>query len=128
MIRIFIVDDSVGFATLADAWLGAQGDLEVVGSASTSVEAIGAVRPVAPDVLLLDRLLPQPEHSTAVYEYVRSELPATAIVLLSGMPDEVLAEEAKRVGADGHVSKATDANGLVAAIRAAFNARQSLTP
>jgi DNA-binding NarL/FixJ family response regulator len=119
MVRVFIADDSLGFGTLAAAWLDGFDDLEVVGTARTAADALRDVVDGAPDVVLLDRLLPQPEHSAEILAHIRAHLPRTAVVLLSGMPEDDLAHEARALDADGHVSKATDADGLAAAVRRA---------
>jgi DNA-binding NarL/FixJ family response regulator len=117
VLRVFIADDSLGFGTLAAAWLEATADIEVVGTARSAHEAIAAVGEAAPDVVILDRLLPQPEHSEEVLAHVRAQLPAAAVLLVSGMPDEELAGEARTAGADGHVSKAANADALADAVR-----------
>ncbi|HMJ32683.1 MAG TPA: response regulator [Baekduia sp.] len=117
MLRVFIADDSLGFGTLAAAWLEATDDLEVVGTARSAHEAIAALGEAAPDVVVLDRLLPQPEHSEEVLAHVRANLPAAGVLLVSGMPDEELAGQARTAGADGHVSKAANADALADAVR-----------
>ena len=129
MLRVFIADDSLGFGTLAAAWLEAHDDIEVVGSARSAGEAIAALTPAAaPDVVILDRLLPQPEHSEEVLAHVRAELPDAAVLLVSGMPDEDLAGEARTAGADGHVSKAANADALSDAVRRVAAARRGAKP
>jgi DNA-binding NarL/FixJ family response regulator len=125
VLRVFIADDSLGFGTLAAAWLEATDDLEVVGTARSASEAIALLGAAAPDVIILDRLLPQPEHSEEVLAHVRETLPATAVLLVSGMPDEELADEARTAGADGHVSKAANAEALADAVRRVASARRA---
>jgi DNA-binding NarL/FixJ family response regulator len=117
VLRVFIADDSLGFGTLASAWLEAHEDIEVVGAARSAAEAIAALDATRPDVVILDRLLPQPEHSAQVLAHVRAELPDAVVLLVSGMPDEDLAGEARAAGADGHVSKAANAEALADAVR-----------
>jgi DNA-binding NarL/FixJ family response regulator len=117
VLRVYIADDSLGFGTLATAWLEAHDDIEVVGAVRTAEEAIAEVTGARPDVVILDRLLPQPENSEQVAQHVRETLPAAAILLVSGMPDEDLAGEARTAGADGHVSKAANAEALADAVR-----------
>ncbi|QEC46586.1 response regulator transcription factor [Baekduia soli] len=117
MLRVFIADDSLGFGTLAAAWLEVHDDIEVVGAVRSAAEALEAVVPAAPDVVILDRLLPQPEHSLEVLAHVRRHLPGAAVLLVSGMPDDELGQEAARTGADGHVSKAANAEALTQAVR-----------
>lgn len=117
MLRVFIADDSLGFGTLASAWLEAHDDIEVVGAVRSAEEAIAALSGARPDVVVLDRLLPQPEHSEEVLAYVREHLPAAGVLLISGMPDEELAGVARSTGAEGHVSKAANAGALADAVR-----------
>jgi two-component system, NarL family, nitrate/nitrite response regulator NarL len=116
VLRVFIADDSLGFGTLASAWLEAHPDIEVAGAARSAADAIAALGTERPDVVILDRLLPQPEHSEQVLAFVRAELPDAAVLLVSGMPDEDLAGEAAAAGADGHVSKAANADALAQAV------------
>jgi DNA-binding NarL/FixJ family response regulator len=123
VLRVFIADDSLGFGTLASAWLEAHEDIEVVGAARSAPEAIGALTATRPDVVILDRLLPQPEHSEQVLAHVRAELPDAAVLLVSGMPNDDLAGEARSAGADGHVSKAANAEALADAVRRVAAAR-----
>jgi DNA-binding NarL/FixJ family response regulator len=117
VLRVFIADDSLGFGTLASAWLEAHEDIEVVGAVRSAHEAIAALASARPDVVILDRLLPQPEHSEEVLAYVREQLPEAGILLISGMPDEELAGVARSTGAEGHVSKAANAEALADAVR-----------
>jgi DNA-binding NarL/FixJ family response regulator len=117
VLRVFIADDSLGFGTLASAWLEAHEDMEVVGAARSAETAIAALATARPDVIVLDRLLPQPEHSEEVLAYVRAHLPDAAVLLISGMPDDELAGVARIAGAEGHVSKAANAQALADAVR-----------
>jgi DNA-binding NarL/FixJ family response regulator len=124
VLRVFIADDSVGFGTLASAWLEQYDDIEVVEAVRTADGALARVVAARPDVVILDRLLPQPENSARVLAHVRDRLPGVAVLLISGMPDEDLAVEARAVGADGHLSKAADAAALAAAVRDAAASRR----
>jgi DNA-binding NarL/FixJ family response regulator len=125
VLRVFIADDSLGFGTLASAWLEAHEDIEVVGAARSAPDAISALGEARPDVVILDRLLPQPEHSEQVLEHVRAQLPDAAVLLVSGMPNDDLAGEAREAGADGHVSKAANAESLADAVRQVAAARRA---
>jgi DNA-binding NarL/FixJ family response regulator len=124
VLRVYIADDSVGFGTLAAAWLEGFDDFEVVGAVRSAPEALAGVVDAQPDVVILDRLLPQPEHSGHVLAHVRRELPRTAVLLVSGMADDDLADEARAAGADGYVSKAANAAALADAVRRAVATRR----
>jgi len=124
VLRVFIADDSLGFGTLASAWLEAHEDMEVVGAARSAPDALASLADARPDVVILDRLLPQPEHSDAVLAFVRERLPEAAVLLISGMPDEELGDVARLAGAEGHVSKAANAQALADAVRRVAAARR----
>jgi DNA-binding NarL/FixJ family response regulator len=125
VLRVFIADDSLGFGTLASAWLEAHADIEVVGAARSAPDAIEAIGTSRPDVVILDRLLPQPEHSEQVLRFIRAELPGAGVLLVSGMSNDDLADEAAAAGADGHVSKAANAGALADAVRRVAAARNA---
>jgi DNA-binding NarL/FixJ family response regulator len=126
-LRIYVVDDSVAYGTLVAAWLSVDAELEVVAAVRTAAEALDGLAAAAPDVVMLDHLLPDPETSRRVLEHVRSVLPAAAVLLISGMPGDDLATEASATGADHHVTKAADAGTLSAAIRTAVARRRAQT-
>lgn len=111
-----MVDDSEGYGVLVSAWLNGHADVEVVGAVQSAEAAIDALLPCTPDVLLLDHFLPDAEQSRRVLDHVRSELPAAAVILISGMPITDLGPLAVAVGADHFVSKAADAAALAEAI------------
>ena len=116
-LRVLIVDDSIGYGVLVSAWLDGHEDLEVVGAVRTPEEALEALVVCAPDVLMLDHLLPDATHSGRVLERVRSLRPAAAVILVSAMPVQALGEVATAVGADHFISKAADVGALAAAIQ-----------
>jgi DNA-binding NarL/FixJ family response regulator len=115
-IRVFVVDDSVAYGLLVSAWFADHDQLEIVGNVRTEQAALTGLVPVRPDVVMLDHLLPGPEHSRRVFAYVRAALPQVAVVLISGMSGQDLVAEAAALGADHHVSKATDVDALAEAI------------
>lgn len=59
MIKVLIVDDEPLARENLRILLQGQDDIEIVGSARTAVEAIGAVHKLRPDVLFLDIQMPR---------------------------------------------------------------------
>ena len=55
-IRLFHCDDSTAFTRLVAHWLDEHGDIEHVGAAHTGDDAIAAIGPSQPDVVLLDTM------------------------------------------------------------------------
>ena len=54
MIRILIVDDHLAMRIGLASMLGAQGELEIIGSAAGGEEALSMLEQQMPDILLLD--------------------------------------------------------------------------
>jgi DNA-binding NarL/FixJ family response regulator len=115
---VLLCEDSLGFRMLASAWLDDADDIDLVGVAETGAEAVGLASQLRPDVALLDHLLPDADSSTLVAR-LREAAPGIAIALISGMPKEMLAEEAERTGVEAFCSKASEPSGFLAVVREA---------
>jgi DNA-binding NarL/FixJ family response regulator len=108
----------MGFRMLASAWLADADDIDLVGVAETGDEVVRLAAELRPQVVLLDHLLPDADSSTLVSR-LRSAVPGIAIALVSGMPPDLLAEEARRTGVEAYCSKASEPNGFLAVVRSA---------
>jgi DNA-binding NarL/FixJ family response regulator len=112
LVRVFVCDDSVGYATMLSGWATSVDGIELVGVAASAQEMLRQVPAARPDVILLDLMLPEGPSSPELVGELRAMAPGVRIVLLSSMPDERLTDEAARVGADAHSSKMTSVDGL----------------
>jgi DNA-binding NarL/FixJ family response regulator len=127
-IRVLLVDDHpivrAGLRALLDADL----DLEVVGEADSGTTGISLARKLRPDVVLTDLLLPDVD-GVAVTQRIRAELPATQVVVLTGVSEEdASVVRAVRAGAIGYVTKNAETDLLVQAIRSAAAGQVHLSP
>ena len=114
-IRIFHCDDSAPFTRLVRHWLSEHGDLEHVGAAHTDDDAVEAVGPARPDVVLLDTM--GSPGDTALLRRIRSAAPRARVIVYSGYVS-LVDEGALGVEADAYIEKSDDENALVAMIRA----------
>jgi len=114
-IRIFHCDDSRAFTDLVGFWLEEHPDLAHVGSAHDRGAALARLPEAAPDVVLLDTLIPG-ERDLEVEE-VRAAAPGARVIVYSGF-SRATAERLGASGADAYVLKEDDERALVAAIRA----------
>lgn len=114
-VRVLICDDAVMYATMVSFQFKHDADIDVVAVTSSAQEALEEADSLQPDVILLDHRLPDGS-SEEVLPQFRSRVPDAAIVLVSGMPGDVLAEAAAAAGADGWVSKASSQDEVRAAI------------
>jgi DNA-binding NarL/FixJ family response regulator len=117
-ITVLLCEDSLGFRMLASAWLEDADDMELVGVAETGNEAVELANRLQPQVVLLDHLLPDADSSTLVAR-LREAAPEVAIALVSGMPNDLLANEAGRAGVEAWCSKASEPSGFLTLVREA---------
>jgi DNA-binding NarL/FixJ family response regulator len=122
-IRVAVCDDARAVKMFFRQVLEEEGDIEVVSATSTGRAALAALARDQPDALLLDLLLPDVADPGALVRELRARSPATAIVLISNMPEPSLRDEAARVGADGWMLKARKPEALRNGVREAVGAR-----
>ena len=123
IIRVAVCDDARAVKMFLRQVLEEEGDIEVVSATSTGRAALDALAREQPEVLLLDLLLPDVADAGALVRELRERSPATAIVLISNMPEANLRDEAGRVGADSWMLKAQKPEQLRAGVREAVAAR-----
>ncbi len=115
-LRILLVDDhDVVRAGLESVFSNAP-DLEVVGEAGTSIEAIRRVGLDLPDIVVLDVRLPDGSGIDTCRE-IKDRWPATRVLILTSYADEDALLEAYDAGASGYILKRVDSAGLVDAVR-----------
>ena len=114
-IRIFHCDDSTAFTRLVAHWLDEHGDIEHVGAAHTGDDAIAAIGPSQPDVVLLDTM--GSPGDTALLRRIRTAAPQARVIVYSGYVS-ILDDGELGAEADAYIEKSDDERTLVAMIRA----------
>jgi DNA-binding NarL/FixJ family response regulator len=115
-IRVFLLDDHEVVRRGLRELLTAQADIDVVGEAGTMASAMGRMAAVRPDVAVLDVRLPDGD-GVSVCREIRSSLPDTACLMLTGYGDDQALLGAIMAGAAGYVMKQASASELVGAVR-----------
>ena len=92
----------MAYGTLFVAWMRDAG-IEVT-QARTGAEGLALAEQLQPRVIVLDHLLPDGT-STELMPRLREAAPQARVLLVSGLPDDKLAEAAAAAGADGHLGK-----------------------
>ena len=106
-IRVLLVDDEPDMRMLVRLTLDRTEDIEVVGEASSGVEAIDQLASVGADVVLLDHMMPGGltgiETATRVFEAAGSATPL--VILFTAWATPELAAQAAAVGIHRFLSK-----------------------
>ncbi len=126
-LRVLVVDDHEVVRQGLVALLDRRPGFEVVGEAGTVAEAIEAARRHQPDIVVMDVRLPDGSGVEACRE-IRSELPATRVVMLTSYPDDEAVLSAIVAGASGYLLKQIRARDLVAALETVGRGESLLDP
>jgi NarL family two-component system response regulator LiaR len=108
-------------------FLELQQEIEVVGEAADGEEAVDAAVELAPDVVLMDLVMPGVDGAEAIGR-IRERGLATRVVVLTTFLDDDKLFAAVRAGAAGYLLKDVQPQELVRAIRAAHAGESPLDP
>lgn len=118
-LSIAIVDDNPIILDTLDEMINHENGLSVVGKAANGEEAVHLIMDKAPDVVVLDLIMPRID-GISVIERVKKEKRKTkdpAFIFLSAAGGEQMAREAFRAGASYYLMKPFDPRELVSKIR-----------
>ena len=126
-IRVLVADDHSVVRQGLRMFLLVQPDMELVGEAQNGREAVALVTTLAPDVVLMDLLMPEMDGiaATAAIKGVR---PATQVLVLTTFLDDQRVAEAIQAGAVGFLLKEVEADDLIKAVRGAARGEPQLHP
>ena len=115
-IRLLIADDHTIVRAGLAALLGTEKDIEVVGEAKNGLEAVRETAKLAPDVVIMDLMMPKMDGVAATAEIVRSA-PDVKVILLTTFGTSDGIANALRAGARGAILKNADNRQLATAVR-----------
>ena len=127
MIRVLIADDHAVVRQGLRTFLDLQDDVEVVGEAEDGAEALEAAERLAPDVVLIDLVMPGVDGIEAI-RGLRERVPAARAIVLSSFIDDEKLFPAVRAGAAGYLLKDVQPQDLVEAIRTVHGGGALLHP
>ncbi len=126
-IRLLLVDDHEVVRSGLRMLLGTESDVDILGEAGTSAEAIAAAEKLNPDVILMDIGLPD-QSGIKTTEQIKTKHPNIAIIALTIHEDEEYFFKMLEAGASGYVPKRAAPEELLTAIRTAASGEVYLYP
>lgn len=126
-IRVIIADDHAIVRHGLCALLGTEHGIEVVGEAKNGDEAVTLARRLAPDVIVMDIVMPRKDGVEATTE-IRAAVPSTKIVVLTSFGTSDKISRAIDAGASGALLKTAEDRELLAAIRTVANGGRVISP
>ena len=115
-IRVMLADDHPIMRDGLRDTLEGEGDFEVVGLAGDGVEAVSMAQSVAPEVIVMDVMMPHMDGVDACRD-IMELLPDTRVLMLTASTTEDAVVEAIAAGATGYLQKDSGPEELAEAIR-----------
>jgi NarL family two-component system response regulator LiaR len=126
-IRVLIVDDHKVVRNGLKAFLMAYDDIDLVGEARNGEEAVRRCAVDAPDVVLMDLVMPRMDGAEATSRILAAN-PNIKVIALTSFPEEELVQKTLRSGATSYLLKDIEDEELAHAIRSAVAGRSTLAP
>ena len=127
MIRILIADDHAIVRSGTVLLFGQTDDLRVVAEASCGEQLLDHLRGTPCDLALLDMSMPGLSGFELI-QRVRAEAPALPILVLSMHNETLLVQRALKAGANGYITKDSDPEALLLAVREVAGGRRYVAP
>lgn len=127
MIKVLVVDDQAMVREGFSALLGAQDQIDVVGTAADGVEAVAAAAELAPDVVVMDIRMPRMDGIEATRRITAGGREVHVLVLTTFDLDEYVVD-ALRAGASGFLLKDASAAQLTEVVRTVARGEALLAP
>jgi len=127
MIRILVADDHPIVRGGIVALLDATDDMEVVGQASTGLEAVELALTLTPDLVLMDLRMPGIDGDEATAR-ILAATPGIRVLVLTTYESDASILTAIEAGASGYLLKAAPQEEILAGIRSVARGEVALAP
>ncbi len=126
-IRVLLAEDHTIVRQGIAALLGVESDMEVIGEASSGLEAIELAKKLGPDVILMDIGMRQLNGLEATRE-IKRLFPSMKILVLTMYDNEEWIFQILKAGASGYLIKDSAMTDLSSALRAVYQGDSYLSP
>ncbi|HVL65386.1 MAG TPA: response regulator transcription factor [Actinomycetota bacterium] len=126
-VRVVLVDDHDLLRRGIRMMLETEEGIEVVGEAADGDAALRLVEDEAPDVVIMDVVMPGKDGIDATKE-IKDRHPNVGVVVLSGHDERQFVFDALKAGASGYLLKTSDLDEVVTTVKAVARGEASLDP
>ena len=126
-INVLLVDDHAIVREGLRALIQSEPGMQVIGEAVNGIEALELERGLAPDVILLDLIMPQQDGLDTI-KIIKEHNPNAKILVLTGFSEDDKVFAAIKSGALGYLLKDTAPQEVLQAIRDVHQGQSSLHP
>ncbi|HMQ33811.1 MAG TPA: response regulator transcription factor [Chloroflexaceae bacterium] len=126
-IRVLLVDDHSVVRGGLRFFLAGADDIAVVGEGASGAEALELVARLAPDLVIMDVMMPGMDGIATTRE-LRRRFPEVRVLALTSFGEGELVQRALQAGAIGYLLKDTQGSELVGAVRTAVAGAPVLSP
>jgi two-component system, NarL family, invasion response regulator UvrY len=126
-IRIMLVDDHVVVRAGYRRFLEQEPDCLVIAEASSGEEAYQLLQTIEPDVVILDLSMPG-QGGLSVLRRMKLRWPLLAVLVFSMHDNLPFVVQSLRAGATGYITKSSEPESMVEAVRSVVAGIQTLSP
>lgn len=126
-IRILLVDDHIVVRAGYRRFLEQEPDCQVIGEAASGEEAYTLLQTIEPDIVILDVSMPG-QGGLAVLRRMKLRWPRLAVLIFSMHDNLPFVVQALRAGANGYITKSSEPESMVKAVRNVASGLQTLSP
>ena len=122
-LNVAIADDNERIVEMLNALIRTESDMEIVGTAGNGEDAVEMIRKSAPDVVLLDLIMPKMD-GLGVLEKIKNDTSlkkVPAFIVLSAIGQEAVTEDAFALGANYYIMKPFNNEMLLGRLRSIRN-------
>lgn len=116
MIKVLIADNHPIIRMGVKNVLDSTSDLEVIADAGTTAELFQKLEEARPDVIMLEMDIPE-INGIATLRKIKKEYPEIKVLMYSGQSEDVYALSSIRAGAFGYLSKSSEVEYIITAVR-----------
>ncbi|HYY44813.1 MAG TPA: response regulator transcription factor [Actinomycetota bacterium] len=127
IIEVVLIDDHDLLRRGIRTMLETEPSIRVVGEGSNGIDALKLVEELAPDVVIIDVIMPHRDGIDATRE-IKDRFPVTGVIVLTGHDERQFMLDALKAGASGYILKNAELEEVVETVKAVARGEAKIDP